>query len=103
MVTSAEAVEAEKIARALVDKRLAACVNIIPQVRSFYRWEGDVKDDAEFLLLVKTSRALFDAVRVEVERLHSYHLPEVVCLSILDGSENYMSWLDESLRTVPAE
>ncbi len=97
-VTSADANEAEQIARALVEKRLAACVNVIPQIRSFYRWEGAVQQDNEFLLVIKTSRALFDKVRLEVESLHSYHVPEMICLSIVAGAENYMAWLSESLQ-----
>jgi periplasmic divalent cation tolerance protein len=96
-VTTADVAEAEKIARSLVEKKLAACVNIVPQVRSFYRWEGQVQEAGEVLLMVKTSRSLFDRVRQEVESLHSYHVPELVCLPIVDGSENYMTWLSESL------
>ena len=97
-VTSGDAEESQQIARTLVEKRLAACVNLIPQVRSFYRWEGKVQDDSEALLVIKTSRSLFAAVRAEVERLHSYHVPEVLCVPILEGSPNYMTWLAECLR-----
>ncbi|MGH8248037.1 MAG: divalent-cation tolerance protein CutA [Gammaproteobacteria bacterium] len=97
-VTSRDAEESEKISRSLVEKRLAACVNVISPVRSFYRWEGKVQDDPEYLMVIKTSRALFPAVRVEVERLHSYHVPEVICVPIVEGSENYLTWLGECLK-----
>ena len=97
-VTSGDTDESKKIARTLVEKRLAACVNLLPQVRSFYRWEGKVQDDPESLLVIKTSRSLFAAVRAEVERLHSYRVPEVLCVPILEGSPNYMAWLGDCLR-----
>ena len=97
-VTSGDTDESKKIARTLVEKRLAACVNLLPQVRSFYRWEGKIQDDPESLLVIKTSRSLFAAVRAEVERLHSYRVPEVLCVPILEGSPNYMAWLGDCLR-----
>ena len=96
-VTSADVPEAQKIARALVENRLAACVNIVPQVRSIYRWEGKVEDSAECLLLVKTSRPLFERVRAEVQRLHSYQVPEIIAVPIEQGAENYLAWLTDSL------
>ncbi len=98
--------EARRIARSLVGQRLAACVNITSPVRSIYHWKGKVADDQEVLLVVKTSRPLFERVRREVEKLHSYHLPEVVCLPIIDGAPNYLNWLGSSLggaaEAVPA-
>ena len=97
-VTSANVAEAEVIARALVENRLAACVNIVPQVRSIYRWEGKVEDSAECLLLVKTSRALFEQVRAEVQRLHRYQVPEIIAVPIEQGAENYLAWLSAELR-----
>ena len=97
LVTTGNAEEAKRIARALVEQRLAACVNLLNPVESVYRWEGKVAEDAEVLLVVKTSRALFGAVRSLVESLHSYHVPEVICLPIIDGSPNYLNWLSDSL------
>lgn len=90
--------EAERIARTLVEARLAACVNVLPGARSFYRWKGAVEESAEVLLLVKSSRALFPALRAQVEKLHSYELPELIALSVVEGSENYLAWMEEGLR-----
>lgn len=99
--TAADAAEAEKIARALVERRLAACVNILPQVRSIYRWQGKVEDAAELLLIVKTTAAQFSAVREAISELHSYDVPECICLSISDGSPDYLRWLTESVHPPP--
>ena len=89
--------EAERIARALVSKRLAACVNLLPAVRSIYRWKGAVEDAQETLLVIKSSRALFDELRAEIEKLHSYEVAEVVAMPIVDGSEAYLEWLGREL------
>jgi periplasmic divalent cation tolerance protein len=89
--------EAAKIARALVEKKLAACVNVMPAVRSFYRWKGAIEDEQESLLVIKSSRALFNDLRVEIEKLHSYEVPEVIAVPIVDGSEGYLEWLDREL------
>ena len=99
LVTAGSEEEAERIARSLVEKRLAACVNLVSPVQSVYRWEGEVTKDVEVLLVIKTSRALFEQVRHEVENIHSYHVPEVICLPIIDGSANYLNWLTESIGT----
>jgi periplasmic divalent cation tolerance protein len=89
--------EAERIARSLVEKRLAACVNVMPTVRSFYRWKGVIEDEQESLLVIKSSRALFDELRAEIEKLHSYEVPEVIAVPIVDGSEGYLEWLEREL------
>ncbi len=97
LVTCGSAEEAQRIARALVEERLAACVNVSSPIRSLYRWEDRVCDDQERLLTIKTSRPLFDRVRRTVEKLHSYEVPEVICLPIIDGSPNYLNWLGSSV------
>ncbi|MGB2604931.1 MAG: divalent-cation tolerance protein CutA [Candidatus Sulfotelmatobacter sp.] len=97
LITAGSEEEAQKIARALVERRLAACVNIIPQVVSIYRWQGKVEDDREWLLLVKTTAAAFKQVRRAIAELHSYDLPECICLTIEDGSANYLQWIAESV------
>jgi periplasmic divalent cation tolerance protein len=90
--------ESARIAKRLVDQHLAACVNLIPRVRSFYRWQGKVEDATEWLLVIKTSRERFAALRTVLEGAHSYELPEVLALPIVDGSPNYLAWLDGELE-----
>jgi len=92
--TSSSKEEAEKIARLLVEERLAASVNVLPGLRSFYRWKGKVEDAAEWLLLIKSSRGKFDKLKAMLEKLHSYDVPEVIALPIVDGSKNYLLWLE---------
>ncbi len=101
LVTCGSNEEAERIARVLVEAQLAACVNILGPVRSIYRWEGKLNDDQEVLLLIKTSRSLFDQVRRAVEKAHSYEVPEVICLPIIDGASNYLNWLTDSVGESP--
>ena len=96
--TCATEADAERLARALVDGRFAACVNVLPGVRSFYHWKGEIEASQEFLLLVKTSRDLFPALRTEIEKLHPYELPEVVAVPVVEGSDNYLAWLQANLR-----
>jgi periplasmic divalent cation tolerance protein len=93
LVTAGAEEEAEKIARALVEERLAACVNLISPIRSIYRWEGKVQDDREWLLVIKTQPTHFAAVEAQVKALHSYQVPEVIALPVVDGSEKYLEWV----------
>jgi periplasmic divalent cation tolerance protein len=99
--------EAQRLARALVEKRLAACVSVIPGVRSIYHWRTDAGKDAieeeeEVLLVIKTSRLLLEDLRSEIERLHSYEVPEVIAMQVVDGSERYLAWLDRELAHKPS-
>lgn len=96
--TCGSAAEAERLARRLVESRAAACVNIVAPVKSVYRWKGVVEQAEEWLLLVKTSRGNFDAVRAELEAAHSYELPEVLALPVVAGSPNYLAWLGAELN-----
>ena len=93
LVTAGSETEAEKIARALVEERLAACVNIVSPIRSIYRWEDKVQDDREWLLVIKTQSKYFAAIEARVKALHSYQVPEVIALPIVAGSEPYLDWL----------
>lgn len=95
--TASSAEEAEKIARGLVDGRLAACVNVVPGLRSYYRWRGKIEDSAEFLLVIKSTREHFEALRTLLEKLHSYEIPEVIAMPVLDGTQNYLNWMDGEL------
>jgi periplasmic divalent cation tolerance protein len=90
--------EAIKIAHALVDERLAACVNIVSPIRSIYRWEGKVRDEREWLLIIKTQRTRFEDLEKKVRSLHSYRVPEIVSLPIIEGHKPYLSWLEEMTR-----
>jgi len=84
----------------LVEKRLAACANILEMpVRSIYRWRGKVESAREILLILKTSRKSFAAVGSEIRRLHSYDLPEIIALPIVGGSEAYLKWISEAIGT----
>ncbi|HXZ80640.1 MAG TPA: divalent-cation tolerance protein CutA [Terriglobales bacterium] len=89
--------EAITIAQALVERKLAACVNIVGPIRSIYRWKGEVENATEFLLLVKTSSDLFDRVHDTIRQLHSYELPECIQLPIEAGSQAYLDWISESV------
>jgi periplasmic divalent cation tolerance protein len=89
--------QAVQIARSLVEQRLAACVNILPGVRSIYRWKDSVEDATEFVLVIKSRRDLFGALKTELGKMHSYELPETIALPIVDGSDAYLSWLDREL------
>ena len=95
LVTAGSEAEAETIARALVEEHLAACVNILNPVRSIYRWEGKVTDDREWLLVIKTQNERFAAVEEKIKALHSYQVPEVIALPILQGSTPYLHWLTQ--------
>ncbi len=96
LVTAGSEDEAAKIAKALVEERLAACANIVPKIRSIYRWEGKVQDEAEALLIIKTTEASLPALEKRVRALHSYGVPEVIALALDQGSAPYLNWLAEN-------
>ena len=88
---------AKQIAAAIVGAHEAACVNIVPAIRSIYRWEGKVQDEGECLLLIKSTSERFEAVRSRIRRLHTYQTPEVIALPITAGDSDYLSWLRSSI------
>jgi periplasmic divalent cation tolerance protein len=87
--------EAAKIAKALVENKLAGCVNIIKNIRSIYSWQGKIEDEPEVLMIAKTQKHLFDSLMKRVKELHSYTVPEIIALPIIEGSKDYLKWLKE--------
>lgn len=95
-VTVGKAEEADRIARTLVGEKLVACVNVVPGIQSIYWWKGEVCEDAELLLIMKTRTALVGAVRDRVKELHSYEVPEIIALPIAQGLPAYLEWVAAS-------
>ena len=95
--TAGSTEEARRIADALVERRQAACVNIIKGVESIYRWKGKTEESQEWMLLIKTTAAAFEKVCKTIRELHSYELPECVAVSVAQGTAEYMKWVDESV------
>ncbi len=99
LVTVASKEEGHKIARHLVESRLAACVNVTGAIESIYRWKGEISQDQEYQLFVKTTREMFPEIQAAIAKLHSYQTPEMICLPIIDGSREYLLWVDESVNS----
>jgi periplasmic divalent cation tolerance protein len=97
LTTVARAEDAEYIAREMVERRLAACVNVLPPITSVYRWQGEVTREAEHLLLMKTHRDRFEALRARLVEIHPYETPEVIALPVTAGHAPYLQWIDENL------
>ena len=95
LITTSDEDEAARIARALVEARLAGCVNIIKDIRSIYSWQGKIEDEKEVLMVAKTRESLLDLLMEKVKELHSYTVPEIIALPIIQGSEDYLKWLKE--------
>jgi len=101
LTTAGSQEEARKIAHALVERRLAACVNIVPQIESIYRWQQKIETATEWLLLIKTQAESFERIRAAIKELHSYELPECVMLDVAAGSSEYLNWIAENTTQPP--
>lgn len=97
LITAPDRVIGREIATHLVDAQLAACVNLLPGVTSFYRWEGKLNEDEEVLLIGKTRRECFGRLQKAVQTIHPYQVPEIVAVPLIDGLEAYLRWIDESV------
>ena len=98
MTTTGDEESASKLARALVERRVVACVNIVPRVRSVYRWQGGIEDDAECVLLMKTRADRYRALASALDELHRYDVPELIVLPIEAGAAAYLGWIDDSTK-----
>jgi periplasmic divalent cation tolerance protein len=96
LITAGSGEEAAKIAKALVDEHLAACVNILPGVRSFYFWDGSTRDAAETLMVCKSRLPMMERIIERVKALHSYSVPEIIALPVVAGLPGYLEWVRES-------
>ena len=97
LTTAGSEAEARKIAQQLVERQLAACVNIVPRLQSVYRWQGQVETAEEFLLMIKTTKARSADVQGAIRELHSYELPECIVISMEGGSAEYLEWIEKSV------
>ena len=98
LITCSSADEAEKISSSLLDKKLIACANIVPGIRSLFRWQGEMCSENEVLLILKTTADKFDLILTTVQDQHSYDTPEVIALPIIKGSEKYLKWISDETR-----
>jgi len=98
VLTTAESqTQARRIADVLIERKLAACVNIVPGVQSIYRWKGKAEEAEEWFMFIKTTADHFEGVRDAIKEMHSYELPECLCLAVEDGSAEYLRWIEESV------
>ena len=98
LTTTSSSAEANAIATELVSRRLAACVNIVGPISSIYRWQGELERAEEFLLLIKSTEAQAQPIQEALRELHSYQLPELICLPIESGLDSYLNWIATSVR-----
>ena len=99
VTTTEQREDAERIARELVERRLAACAQIVGPIRSVYRWQGDIEMAEEWQCWAKTRRELYEPVEQAIRQLHGYQVPEILAVPIIDGSADYLAWLDAEVRS----
>jgi periplasmic divalent cation tolerance protein len=99
LITCNSQEQGAQLARHLIEHRLAACVNILTGARSFYRWKGEIEQASEVVLLIKSRRDVFESLREAIGQLHSYEIPELIALPVVDGSDAYLRWLDSELAS----
>ncbi len=97
-ITTGSVNEAKKIGRALVEEKLVACSNVISPIRSIYSWQGKICDDKEAMMILKTRKTHFKQIVKRVEKLHSYDVPEIIAMPIIEGSSKYLSWINEETK-----
>lgn len=97
LITTSSFEEAKKIANHLIENKLAACVNIVEKVNSTFFWKGNIENYDESLMVIKTKKDLFGKLKEEVKKLHSYTVPEIIALPIVDGSEDYLNWIEDTV------
>ncbi len=96
LITASSVEEGERIAGSLIDHHLAACVNVVPSIKSFFFWEGKTDQQSEVLLIAKSTKALLSQIIDHVKKIHSYSVPEVIAIPIIGGSEDYLKWVEET-------
>jgi periplasmic divalent cation tolerance protein len=89
---------AHKISKSLVSENLAACVNIVKNVRSIYRWESEICDEGELLLIIKTTVETYESLEEKIQNIHPYEVPEILAIPVFRGNESYLAWIDENMR-----
>lgn len=94
-ITAPNEDEAARISKTIVEERLAGCVNIVRGIRSIYTWQGKIEDESEALMIVKTQKGLFESLSKRIKEVHSYTVPEIIAIPIINGSEDYLKWLKE--------